>query len=236
MTRSAAFFDVDGTLVGKNVVDYYIYFRKQTLPYVLRPLWTAAFYATKGPYYLALDKLSRTRLNVVFYRNYAGLPAEAVRTQAHGCFEDVIRPNLFAQAPACIAQHHDAGRRTVLVTGSIDFLMQPIASFLGIQDILAPKLIEHEGRFTGDLDGPPVGEEEKARRIKAFAEAEGLDLSTSFAYGDSIADLPMLKAVGNPHVVNPDKALAQTAKQRGWPTLRWSVARNTDSPCRTQAS
>ena len=65
---------------------------------------------------------------------------------------------------------------------------------------------------------------EKANRIRRFADAGGIDLSLSHAYGDSIADLPMLESVGHPHVVNPDKALAATAKSRNWPMHRWTVA------------
>jgi HAD superfamily hydrolase (TIGR01490 family) len=219
-TRAAAFFDVDGTLVGRHIVHHYIYIRRRMLPALVRPLWTGAFYL-KAPYYLMLDKLSRTRLNVVFYRNYAGLGSEAVRSFVQDNFEHVIRPHLFKEGFECVAEHRRAGRRVVLVTGSIDFIMAPLARFLDADEVLAPKLIERDGRFTGELDGPPVGSEEKARRISAYAKANGLHLASSFAYGDSIADLPMLQEVGHPHAINPDKSLEQAARRQGWPAQRW---------------
>ena len=195
------------------------------MPAFMRPLWTAAFYLLKGPYYKIVDKFSRTRLNVVFYRNYAGLQAQRVRSCVAPCFEELLRPCIFEEGSSCISEHRSAGRRIVFVTGSIDFIIEPLAGYLKADDVLAPKLIERDGRFTGELDGPPVGETEKARRIQAYAEREDIDLSESYAYGDSIADLPMLQAVGHPGAVNPDNSLRLAAKKKGWPVYQW-VTRN----------
>lgn len=223
MTRAAAFFDVDGTLVGRHIVHQYLFIRRRMLPALIRPLWTGAFCLFKGPYYKWVDTISRTRLNILFYRNYAGLSVDAVRASVPSCFEQLLRPHVFIEGPACIAEHRQAGRRIVLVTGSLDFIIEPLARYLGADAVLAPKLIERDGRFTGELAGPPVGHEEKARRIREYAEAEKLDLSASFAYGDSIADLPMLQQVGNPVTVNPDRPLSGTARKLGWPTFHWSI-------------
>jgi len=222
MTHAAAFFDVDGTLVGRNIVHHFFFIRRRMLGWPMRGVWSSLF-LSKTPYYYLLDKVSRTQLNVVFYRNYAGLCSDTVRSHSEACFQEVIRPNVFAQVSDCIAEHRAAGRKIVLVTGSVEFVITPLAAFLGVDDVLAPRLVESDVRFTGELDGPPVGEVEKARRIRAYAEKENLDLAASFAYGDSIADLAMLKEVGHPHVVNPDRHLAQAARRSGWPTLRWTV-------------
>jgi len=222
--RAAAFFDVDGTLVNTNIVHQYVYIRSHMLPAWFRPFWMTGFYAIKGPYYLLLDHLSRSLLNGAFYRSYAGLSVAAVRGWADSCCRELLRPRLFEQGSSVIAEHRAAGRLIVLVTGSIDFLMAPLAEHLGADDVLAPGLVERGGRFTGQLDGPPLGEAEKASRVRAFAESRGLDLSASYAYGDSIADLPMLECVGHPHVVNPDKALASAARRSGWSRLRWAVS------------
>ena len=222
MSRAAAFFDVDGTLVDRHIVHQYVYIRQQMLSPFLRRLWTGAFYA-KAPYYLILDKVSRTRLNKVFYRNYKGLSSESVRERVDDCFKHVIEPNIFCEGEACVAEHKAAGRHIVLATGSIDFIIAPLAEKLGADHVCAPTLIENNGRFTGRLNGPPVGEEEKARRITEYAERQTIDLAASFGYGDSIADLPMLERVGHPHVVNPDAALLETATSRNWPVLKWTV-------------
>jgi len=222
MTDSAAFFDVDGTLVDKNIVHHFFYIRRRMLREPLRLLWTSLF-LSKVPYYMLLDKLSRTKLNVVFYRNYAGLESRRVRELVASCFRDVIQPHIFREAYDVVAEHRQAGRRIVFVTGSVDFIVEPLAVHFQTDALVAPRLIERGGRFTGELDGPPVGQDEKARRIRAYADAQGIDLAGSYAYGDSIADLPMLESVGRPHAVNPDKSLARTARRLGWPALNWSV-------------
>ena len=162
--RSAAFFDVDGTLAATNIVHYYVYFRRHMMSPLWRPIWSAAYLA-RCIYYLILDKIDRSRLNVVFYRDYAGLPAEPIRARARDCYRDVIVPRRFVEAAACLDEQRAAGRLIVLVTGSIDFIIEPLAKELGIEHVLSPSLVESGGCFTGDLDGLPVGDGEKARRM-----------------------------------------------------------------------
>jgi phosphoserine phosphatase len=99
--------------------------------------------------------------------------------------------------------------------------MAPLARALSADGLIAASLAERNGRFTGRLTGPPVGEKEKARRVTEYAEAQGIDLAASYAYGDSVADAPMLEIVGRPNAVNPDKRLSRLAAARGWPVRRW---------------
>lgn len=222
-SKSVAFFDVDGTLVKTTIVDYYIYFRRKRMTPIVGRLWEGA-YLIKCVYYLILDKINRSRLNRTFYRDYRGLPSAEIKAQVPDCFRDLIEPRRFGEGDRCVQAHREAGRDVVLVTGSIDFIVEPLARWLGAADVVAPSLLESNGRFTGELNGPPIGDEEKAKRVRAFAAARRIDLSRSHAYGDSIADLPMLEAVGFPHAVNPDRALAAVAKARGWPTHHWRIA------------
>ncbi|RJP35752.1 MAG: HAD family hydrolase [Phycisphaerales bacterium] len=220
--KRAAFFDVDGTLVRTTIVHYYAYFRLLNRPRWSAALWRAAFLC-RCLGYLVLDKFDRSWFNVYFYRNYRGMCADEVRARAADCFETVMAPRLYADAARCVRDQAASGRMVVLVTGSIDFLIAPLAALLGVGQVIAPRLVERDGRFTGDLDGLPIGNGEKAARVKAFADAHGVDLEASFAYGDSIADLPMLECVGNPVAVNPDRALRAIAARRGWPVLRWTA-------------
>lgn len=219
---SAAFFDVDGTLVKSTIVHYYVYFRRRRLGAVLGRIWFALF-LVKCLYFLILDKINRSRFNVVFYRSYRGLPASDIKAMVADCFREMIEPRIFTQAKGCIAAHRHAGRKIVLVTGSIDFIMQPVVGAFGADDLIAPTLVESSGRFTGALDGPPVGEQEKARRMNEFAKEHAIDMESSFAYGDSLADVPMLETVGHPQTVNPSKGLAAVAVSRGWPVHRWTT-------------
>jgi len=220
--KIAAFFDVDGTLCDTTIAHYYRYFMLRRLPGWRGRLWHAAFLAKCG-YYLLLDRVDRLRLNVVFYRNYAGLATAEIKSQAEDCYHDVIVPRRFVEAADAVGKHRDAGHAVVFVTGSLDFVMAPLARAVRATHVLASRLTEMDGRFTGQLADAPIGAEEKARLMRAYAETNGIDLSQSHAYGDSMADLPMLEAVGFPHAVNPDRGLRALARARGWPTHQWTL-------------
>jgi HAD superfamily hydrolase (TIGR01490 family) len=222
--RRAAFFDVDGTIADTTIAHYFRYLMLRRLSPLRGRIWYAGFLVRCG-FYILLDKLDRGRLNRVFYRNYRGLPVDSIKAMAADCHEAVTNPRRFTQAGDCIAQHRADGDLIVLVTGSLDFIMEPLAKQLGADSVVAAQLAEEGGRFTGSLVGPPVGSREKARRMQQFALSAGIDLRQSHAYGDSISDLAMLEAVGFPHAVNPDRTLAAIARQRGWPIHRWSCGR-----------
>lgn len=221
--RAAAFFDVDGTLVRTNIVHYYYYFRRRRLSGLRRTAWSAGF-AAKCLYFLLLDRVDRARLNRVFYRHYRGLPADEIEGLVSDCHRDVIAARLFPEARRCVEEHRRAGREAVFVTGSVDFIIRPLADMLGVRHVLAPTLLRGHGRFTGELDSPPLAGAEKARRVRAFAEQWDVDLAFSHAYGDSMADVPMLETVGHAHAVNPERRLARLARRRGWETHRWSLS------------
>lgn len=220
--KTAAFFDVDGTIVSTTIVHYYVRFRSRLLPAFLRPFWFAWF-ALKVVYYFFLDKVSRTRFNRVFYRNYRGLKAESVKQLAHELFRTYVRSKLFPAALDRIREHQNRGDLIVLVTGSLDFIIQPLADYLQADHALTVQLEEAHGKFTGELTTPPLGEAEKARAVKDFAAQHGIDLTASYAYGDSRADLPMLQCVGVPIVINPSKALRQVATESGWEIQEWML-------------
>ena len=220
--KTAAFFDVDGTIVSTTIVHYYVQFRSHLLPTFLRPFWLAWF-ALKVVCYFFLDKVSRTRFNRVFYRNYRGLEAEGIKQLASEQFATYVRPKLFPAALDCIREHQSRGDLIVLVTGSLDFIIQPLADYVQADAALTVQLEEAHGKFTGELTTLPLSEEEKVRAIQTVVERYNVDLAASYAYGDSRADLPMLQCVGNPIVVNPSKGLRQVAIELGWEISEWTI-------------
>lgn len=225
--NAIAFFDVDGTIVDATVVHYYAYFARKEYGALKRALWTAAF-LPRVAYYLILDKISRSRFNSVFYRNYRHFDADQCRAWSRNHFEDVIRPRLFPDAVDRIRRHRKNGERVVLVTGSLDFIIQPLADYLEADELIAVSMHEDNGRLTGELTGPPIGDEEKARIIKKYAEDRQIDLAQCHAYADSSSDLPMLQAVGTAVAVNPKGTLKEAAEARGWEVSNWEVGKGSD--------
>jgi HAD superfamily phosphoserine phosphatase-like hydrolase len=107
----------------------------------------------------------------------------------------------------------------VVVTGALDISVTPLMKYLGIDDYVANRLEFVNGEATGRLLPPMIAAATKASWMRTFAEREGISLSESFAYSDSMSDLPMLSVVGHPAAVNPDMRLRQTALHHDWPIL-----------------
>ena len=87
--------------------------------------------------------------------------------------------------------------------------------------VLATRLEELDGRWTGRILGPAMFGEAKARAARRRAEEMRLDLGRCYAYGDSLNDRWLLAVVGRPTAVNPSRGLGRMAKKLGWPTIEW---------------
>lgn len=146
---------------------------------------------------------------------------DAAAEQAAVAIAEVIHPF----ALALIEQHRAAGRPVVLATTTPHHLIAPLAERLGIDHVIATRYsITDDGRFDGSLSGPFVWSRGKLAAVRAWARAEGVDLAESFAYSDSVYDLPLLSAVGRPAAVNPDPRLTLYAVARGWPIVHFDVS------------
>lgn len=128
---------------------------------------------------------------------------------------------LSLQGRARLDAHRQAGHQLILVTGAPDFLVAPLAQFLGVSTVFAAKPEERDSVYTGALIPPLPYGRGKRELILAHAEEMHLDLAGSYAYGDSPGDRDILEMVGNPLVVNPIRGMARTAQRRGWPIAIW---------------
>jgi len=216
----AAFFDVDGTLTRTTILNPLMWYQRAHLSRARYALWHARL-LLDVPRLLWIDLRSRSRVNVVFFRRYAGLRADDLRSWHQRTFADNLRPRLYPAALACLAEHRRLGHRVVLVTGGLEFVMRPLAEHVGAADVLATHLVERDGVLTGELAGPPIADERKGELIREYALKHGLDLGQCFAYTDSHGDLSMLDCVGHPAAVNPDRRLRRLARQRGWRVEQW---------------
>lgn len=183
----------------------------------------AQFFAMQCAAYKLLDRINRSWFQTLFYTNYKGRHASFKRPFAEFVHREYLRPRVRPQAREEVARLKREGYIVVLVTGSLDFLVRPLAMALGADVLIGARLEEDvHAVLTGRLDGEPVSDEEKAVRMRELAEDKGIDLQQSTAFGDGFADLPMLEAVGEPVAVNSDGRLASVARKRGWRTVRWA--------------
>jgi fatty acyl-CoA reductase len=217
-----AVFDVDGTLVETNVVEYFLWMRLRAQPLEDWPAFMARM-LRQAPRWLYLERRSRAEFQRSFYREYDGLDPEVMKRLGQEALDAVTLRRIYPEGMRRIREHKRAGHRVLLLTGALDVVVEPLAQLLEVEVDCAHLLVK-DGRLTGDLQSPPPAGEARGALLKEYAERNGVVLSESFAYADSLSDLPMLELVGTPVVVNPDARLSLMAGQRGWRIERWRMA------------
>lgn len=216
--RATAWFDVDGTLVGTNLLHPMVHLlAKQPTPLQSAKRIGRALLA--APLLAAAELRDRRRFNELLFSHYAGMSEDRLVVLADETFDKVIAPRIYAGTPDLIAQCRKANLRVVLVTGALDVTVAPLARHLGVDGVIANRLEMKDGYATGKLLRPVVAGPTKARLIADDARAAGHDLSLCHAYSDSFSDVPMLSIVGHPFCVNPDWRLRDLAEAYDWAVL-----------------
>ncbi len=221
--KGAAFFDLDRTIIGGSSLFTFgwVAYRNGMVPTgrLLRDAASAVTFKMSGA---SDDKTEMVKNRVL----------EAIEGVPVAMFTDVadeVIPKLLhdvrREARGLIDLHADAGRSTYIVSASPVEIVGRFADAMEMTGGIGTVSEITDGVYTGQLAAPFCYGQGKADAIVAVAEAEGYDLSHSYAYTDSAGDLPMLEVVGHPVAVNPDRALESVAYHRGWPIVEFSRTR-----------
>ena len=213
-----AVFDLEGTVVDSNIVEQYLWVRSAGFRKAAWPGEVASLLASL-PGYLSAERRDRGEFIRVFLRRYSGMPVARLESVVSGGYRETLLRHTMPAAIARIKEHRAAGHRTVLVTGSIGTLVAPLADLF--DEVIAGSMHERDGVLTGYLAQPPLVDEARAAWLLRYAETHGFDLSQSYGYGDSHADLVWLELLGNPNAVNPDTNLSREAQRRRWSIHNW---------------
>jgi HAD superfamily hydrolase (TIGR01490 family) len=220
MPRAAAFFDLDKTLMAGSsgmpfarvAMRHGIVSRRQLTRWGVEHLR----YRLRGTTdERTTDVLKQARELI------SGVPARDLERMNPEVLAAVL-PRIYPQMLEEVHAHQDAGRATFIVSAAGNGVVEPLANVLGMDGGIGTRYeVDSDGAFTGRFDGPFVYGAGKVEAMEAFAAEHDIDLGQSYAYSDSLSDLPMLEAVGHAVVVNPDPALAAIAKREGWQTMRF---------------
>jgi HAD superfamily hydrolase (TIGR01490 family) len=217
LVRSAAFFDLDKTIIARSST---LAFSKPfqaggliSRRAVLRSAYAQFVYLVGGADHDQMEKMRAFMSQLV-----AGWDVATVREIVADTLHNVVDPLVYDEAVSLIEEHKLAGRDVVIVSTSGTEVVEPIGAMLGADIVVASRLEELDGRYTGNIDYYAYAEE-KARAIVELAGERGYDLERCYAYSDSITDAPMLEVVGHAHAVNPDKELRRLATVNNWPIL-----------------
>ncbi|HEY8809531.1 MAG TPA: HAD-IB family hydrolase, partial [Solirubrobacterales bacterium] len=220
MQRAAAFFDLDKTLMaGSSGMQFArVATRHGIVSRRLLASWGVEHlrYRLRGTTDERTTEVLRVARDLI-----SGVPARSLERMNPEVMAAIL-PRVYPQMLDEVYAHQDAGRATFIVSAAGNGVVEPLAAVLGMDGGIGTRYeVGEDGAFTGRFDGPFVYGPGKVEAMEAFAAEHGIDLAASYAYSDSISDLPMLRAVGNPVVVNPDPPLAEIAREEGWQTMRF---------------
>jgi HAD superfamily hydrolase (TIGR01490 family) len=215
----AAFFDLDKTLMeGSSALHFAraayragMVSRRQ----LARDGWANVKFRLNGSTDAGTDELRQRILDAIAGQRVVDLARMGPDVLAG------ILPVLYRAVLEEAYAHQDAGRPAYIVTAASQELAEVLASVLVLDGGIGMRSEVRDGVYTGKPAGPFTYREGKAVAIRELAEREGIDLSESYAYSDSESDLPMMRAVGHPVAVNPDRVLERVAREEGWRIMRF---------------
>lgn len=215
-TGAAAFFDVDNTMMQGASIYWFargLAARKYfTTGDLLRFGWQQArfrLFATEHP-----GDMSQAKEAALAF--VEGWRVDDVERLTAEIFDELMAPRIWAGARALAQLHIDAGERVWLISAAPVEIGRIIATRLGLTGAIGTVAEIRDGAYTGRLVGDLMHGPAKAEAVVQLAAVEGLDLRRCVAYSDSANDIPMLSVVGRGVAVNPDSALRQEARRRGW--------------------
>ncbi len=215
--RGAAFFDLDKTLMAGSSG---IFFARAAFESgmisrrrLARDVYENLRFRLRGS---TDDRADDVRERVG--RMIAGVPVRDLQRLSPRVLAGVL-PRLYPQMLARAYAHQDAGRLVYIVTAASQEMADLLAHVLAFDGGLGSRSEVVDGRYTGRPAGPFNYREGKLLSVRELADRESIDLAASYAYSDSESDLPMLRAVGYPVVVNPDADLRRIARDEGWEVL-----------------
>jgi HAD superfamily hydrolase (TIGR01490 family) len=215
VTRAAAFFDLDKTVIAKSSTLAFgrPFFHGGLINRraVLKAAYAQFVFSLQGA-----DAQQMERLRSQITALCTGWDVATVHEIVGETLHDIVDPLVYAEAADLIEEHKAAGREIVIVSSSGAEVVEPIGELLGADRVVATRMVTVDGRYTGEIDFYAYGEN-KAEAVRRVAAEGGYDLADCYAYSDSITDLPMLSEVGHPTAVNPDRGLRKAALENGWP-------------------
>lgn len=217
--KEAAFFDLDNTLIKGSSLFYFVKGLVQHGEVTKRSIAKLAYQhfqykRTKTETDSAIQTTTQKVLEFVKGKTHLHLN-NICQSVVEEFFPRIINPRVVEE----VEKHKSEGRDTWIVTASPIEIAEIVSKKLGMNGGVGTVGEVINEKYSGKLDGNPLHGFSKAVKIRQLAALHAYDLENSYAYSDSINDLPLLASVGNPHIVNPNKELQILAEKNNWPIL-----------------
>lgn len=217
MNLTAAFFDIDETLIKMKSMFHFYHFWCQSRKIMDEyQLFDSQFCSARE------KGIPREELNRLYYRQFIGVDIEELYQMGELWFDTFLTSDesYISLTMEAYQRHKLHGDLTVFISGSMLPLLTPLGNRLNVDAILCTKLLlDEQGKLTGEIGDPQTIGDGKKRAMQTFSQQMLIDLKKSFAYGDDISDIPMLAATGHPICAGCDVNLANYARQNNWKVL-----------------
>lgn len=202
-----AFFDIDGTLYRDSLMIEH--FKKLVKYEVIDPaLWYGHVEQTytkwktrRGNYEDYMEELAEIYINAI--KNLNKNDTAFITKQVI----DLKWDSVYLYTRNRIKFHQEQGHHIFFISGSPDYLVEAMADKYDATECIGTKyLTDNEGNFTGEIIRMWDADSKK-QAIKNLTDKYDIDLSQSYAYGDTNGDYTMLCSVGHGHAINPTHEL-----------------------------
>jgi HAD superfamily hydrolase (TIGR01490 family) len=218
MTRRAALFDMDRTLLKKDTAALYTRYRRDLGEAGVKDMLQVGWWMIQ--YTMGVIDAPRVALKAL--ESFRGREERWLIDSCEGWFKEYVLEHVQPKGRAAVERHRAQGDVVAIVTGATAYAANPLAAELGIDTVVCTRLeIDADGRFTGRPIEPLCYGAGKVELSRKVGEDLGFRVEDATFYSDSITDVPLLEAVKTPIVVNPDRRLRRVASQRGWPIEDW---------------
>lgn len=218
MTRKAALFDLDRTLVRIDTARLYTRFRRDRGEATLKDAMQVAWWSLQ----YTLGVIDAPRVARQALASFAGREESWLIRSCDEWFPQYVLPEIQARGREIVKRYRDAGDLVAIVTGATIYAARPVAREIGIEHVVCSELeLDGRGCFTGRIVEPLCYGDGKIVRASKLLEREGIDFDCVTFYSDSITDLPLLSKAKTAIAVNPDRRLARVARDKGWKIENW---------------
>ncbi|MFH1943751.1 MAG: HAD-IB family hydrolase [bacterium] len=229
--RRIAVFDVDRTLLVRTSGEVQLirFLRKRKMFPILNFPRSVVWMIRK----LRLGFSEAVLRNKVYF---SGLNVQEVSSFLPEFFRDYIQPRISARVVDCMKKLQKNGYEIMLLSGTLDFILDLFVDHLGADFGLGTTLEVREGKFTGSIVGEYPYFRGKVRALRHYFNGRKIDFHRSFSFADSWADIPLLRLFGHPVAVNPGRILKRKAKKEGWRVMEDKDANNHNNHQSTMSS
>jgi putative phosphoserine phosphatase / 1-acylglycerol-3-phosphate O-acyltransferase len=215
MVNTAALFDMDHTIIWNNSGLTSIQFARKhgmvPVPFLLRGLLKIMLYRFS---LMNIENWYEKNMEIL-----AGLTLEDMERFSDQWFEEMVRNSIYREAVELIRNHKERGHKLAIISNSPEFFVKPLAKILNIEDIICTRVEVRQSVLTGKLIKPLCYGKGKKEYAIQWAGENGIDLHKSYFYTDSYYDIELMRYIGIPIAVNPDRKMKKAALQNSWPVL-----------------